>query len=201
MQAVDVGLRWYAWCVVVGTLRKGAVASRQGAAASCMPRSDAQPSDFIHGCLPPNCVATALPIWLHACPLQGGRSITGEAVLGSLAHRRTSLTVSVATLPLLPQGRSITGELVFGYLAHQGHWDTAAAVARDVLGGTVAVAQQDVQDMQVGWQLALQRGCCGEGEWPGQWHAMCWQRCSGCGAGRAGHAGGQQQRVCRWAVL
>lgn len=51
----------------------------------------------------------------------------------------------------LPQGRSITGELVFGYLAHQGHWDTAAAVARDVLGGTVAVAQQDVQDMQVGW--------------------------------------------------
>lgn len=47
------------------------------------------------------------------------------------------------------QGRSITGELVFGYLAHQGHWDTAAAVARDVLGGTVAVAQQDVQDMQV----------------------------------------------------
>ena len=50
----------------------------------------------------------------------------------------------------LPQGQNVIGELVFGYLQHHGHWDTAAAVARDVLGGSAAVRQQDVQDMQVG---------------------------------------------------
>ena len=66
----------------------------------------------------------------------------------SCLHPR--LTTPAAPLWVPPQGRSITGELVFGYLAHQGHWDTAAAVARDVLGGAVAVSQQDVQDMQVG---------------------------------------------------
>lgn len=44
----------------------------------------------------------------------------------------------------------MTGELVFGYLQHHGYWDTAAAVARDVLGGAAAVSQQDVQNMQAG---------------------------------------------------
>jgi hypothetical protein len=52
------------------------------------------------------------------------------------------------------QGQHAAGELVFGYLQHHGYWDSAAAVARDVLGGAVAVSPQDVQDMQV--------GCCAE---------------------------------------
>ncbi|PRW56754.1 Ran-binding 10 [Chlorella sorokiniana] len=65
------------------------------------------------------------------------------------AQQRLYASVLNTAVPRSAKGRSITGELVFGYLAHQGHWDTAAAVARDVLGGTVAVAQQDVQDMQM----------------------------------------------------
>jgi hypothetical protein len=52
------------------------------------------------------------------------------------------------------QSPSLVGELVFGYLRHHGHWDSAAAVARDVLGGAVAVSPRDVQDMRVGRRAA-----------------------------------------------
>ena len=38
------------------------------------------------------------------------------------------------------------GELVYGYLQHHGHWETAAAVGRDVLGGAVSVSQADIAD-------------------------------------------------------
>ena len=44
------------------------------------------------------------------------------------------------------QAGSLMGELVFGYLQHHGHWETAAAVGRDVLGGAVSVSQADIAD-------------------------------------------------------
>ena len=50
------------------------------------------------------------------------------------------------------QAGSLMGELVFGYLQHHGHWETAAAVGRDVLGGAVSVSQADIADAR---RLAL----------------------------------------------
>ena len=59
-----------------------------------------------------------------------------------------ALTIPVPGLnPLVAlQAGSLLGELVFGYLQHHGHWETAAAVGRDVLGGAVSVSQADVAD-------------------------------------------------------
>ena len=37
------------------------------------------------------------------------------------------------------QSSDLVGQLVFDYLCHYGHWETAAAVGRDVLGGAVEV--------------------------------------------------------------
>ena len=48
------------------------------------------------------------------------------------------------------------GELVFGYLQHHGYWETAAAVARDVLGGAAIVSQADVADAR---RLAIPASC------------------------------------------
>ena len=38
------------------------------------------------------------------------------------------------------------GQIIFRHLALHGHWGTAAAVGRDLLGGTVAVAPNEVAD-------------------------------------------------------
>ena len=35
---------------------------------------------------------------------------------------------------------ALMGELLFGYLVHHAYWDTAAAVARDLLDGKAQVA-------------------------------------------------------------
>lgn len=132
---------------------------------------------------------------LHLCMLgRGAAAAFGRAPRPRPPHLRTSCALVPPAPPrrarcpaYMLQGRSITGELVFGYLAHQGHWDTAAAVARDVLGGAVAVSQQDVQDMQVGgwWSCGAQlfsspgllsrARCCGAYE---ARPAMAWQRYS-----------------------
>ncbi|EFN58155.1 hypothetical protein CHLNCDRAFT_34313, partial [Chlorella variabilis] len=69
------------------------------------------------------------------------------------ASQRLYSSVLSTTVPRSSKGQNVIGELVFGYLQHHGHWDTAAAVARDVLGGSAAVRQQDVQDMQVRQQI------------------------------------------------
>jgi hypothetical protein len=43
-------------------------------------------------------------------------------------------------LLLLLQCQDVVGQLVFDYLCQYGHWETAAAVGRDVLGGAVEVS-------------------------------------------------------------
>lgn len=47
---------------------------------------------------------------------------------------------------------ALVGTLIFNHMALNGHWCTAAAVARDLLGSSVAVAAEDVQDFSA-------RGC------------------------------------------
>ncbi|GAB4824065.1 hypothetical protein N2152v2_011111 [Parachlorella kessleri] len=54
------------------------------------------------------------------------------------------------------QSSDLVGQLVFDYLCHYGHWETAAAVGRDVLGGAVEVSQQAVEEMQKRQQVS---GC------------------------------------------
>ena len=44
---------------------------------------------------------------------------------------------------------SLMGELLFGYMVHNGYWDTAAAVARDMLEGTVQVQPKDIQEVKL----------------------------------------------------
>ena len=41
------------------------------------------------------------------------------------------------------------GELLFGYMLHNGYWETAAAVARDMLEGTVQVQPKDIQEVKL----------------------------------------------------
>ncbi|KAK9834310.1 hypothetical protein WJX81_005519 [Elliptochloris bilobata] len=67
---------------------------------------------------------------------------------GMVAECRERLTERVLATPLPGRGKagSLLGELVFGYLQHHGHWETAAAVGRDVLGGAVSVSQADIAD-------------------------------------------------------
>jgi hypothetical protein len=86
---------------------------------------------------------------------------------------------------------------VFGYLQHHGYWDSAAAVARDVLGGAVAVSPQDVQDMQV--------GCCGQWLVAAPLFAVLFAPAAlsplvGVALGCAGHAGGLLCGSCGWLV-
>ncbi|KAI3427988.1 hypothetical protein D9Q98_006376 [Chlorella vulgaris] len=69
------------------------------------------------------------------------------------ALQRLYSSILAAPIPRAGKDQNVTGELVFGYLQHHGYWDTAAAVARDVLGGAAAVSQQDVQNMQVRQQI------------------------------------------------
>lgn len=88
------------------------------------------------------------------------------------------------------QGQSVIGELVFGYLRHQGHWDTAAAVARDVLGGGVAVSAQEVEEMQVSNLLTVYTCSRGQHGSPGESkHKACQGRSCACDGGSACLAG------------
>ena len=41
------------------------------------------------------------------------------------------------------------GELIFGFMVHHAYWETAAAVARDMLAGTVHVQPKDIQEVSV----------------------------------------------------
>ncbi|KAL4429173.1 hypothetical protein ABPG77_010152 [Micractinium sp. CCAP 211/92] len=84
-----------------------------------------------------------------------GSDLAARPFRGDLAWIKAEATqrlysrILAAPVPRCAKVQNVIGELVFGYLRHHGHWDTAAAVARDVLGGAVAVEQQDVADMQM----------------------------------------------------
>ena len=41
------------------------------------------------------------------------------------------------------------GELIFGYMVHHAYWESAAAVARDMLAGTVHVQPKDIQEVSL----------------------------------------------------
>ena len=41
------------------------------------------------------------------------------------------------------------GELIFGFMVHHAYWETAAAVARDMLAGTVHVQPKDIQEVSL----------------------------------------------------
>ncbi|PSC72505.1 Ran-binding 10 [Micractinium conductrix] len=88
-----------------------------------------------------------------------GTDLAARPFRGDLAWIRAEATqrlyssILSTSVPRGSKGQSVIGELVFGYLRHQGHWDTAAAVARDVLGGGVAVSAQEVEEMQLRRQI------------------------------------------------
>jgi hypothetical protein len=68
------------------------------------------------------------------------------------------------TFPLpafMLQVKNVAGELIFNYLRHNGHWETAAAVGRDVLGGAVEVSSHEVTDMQMQQVRTVWCGVCG----------------------------------------
>ena len=112
----------------------------------------------------------------------GGRQLAGWLEAGQLCTHGLAPAVTAAAPSCTPlhlpatsapapclhtpaqsplQGQQAAGELVFGYLQHHGYWDSAATVARDVLGGAVAVSPQDVQDMQVCvWAACVGECCC-----------------------------------------
>ena len=51
------------------------------------------------------------------------------------------------------------GELIFGFMVHHAYWETAAAVARDMLAGTVHVQPKDIQEVRLQSILLLQQHC------------------------------------------
>ncbi|CAK0783650.1 hypothetical protein CVIRNUC_006849 [Coccomyxa viridis] len=58
---------------------------------------------------------------------------------------------SIKRVALPNQGRvgSLMGELIFGFMVHHAYWETAAAVARDMLAGTVHVQPKDIQEVKL----------------------------------------------------
>ena len=48
--------------------------------------------------------------------------------------------ILATAVPSVSKSQDVLGELVFEYLKHHGHWESAAAVARDVLGGSAEVS-------------------------------------------------------------
>ncbi|KAL4443421.1 hypothetical protein ABPG75_011158 [Micractinium tetrahymenae] len=84
-----------------------------------------------------------------------GTDLAARPFRGDLAWIKAEATqrlysrILATPVPRCAKVQNVIGELVFGYLRHHGHWDTAAAVARDLLGGAVSVEQQDVADMQM----------------------------------------------------
>lgn len=60
-------------------------------------------------------------------------------------------TILNTPLPKPSTSHDVIGELVFGYLMHHGHWESATAVAKDVLGGGAevpATARQEAQALR-----------------------------------------------------
>ena len=55
------------------------------------------------------------------------------------ATDRLYAKVLATAVPKAHKSQDVVGELVFRYLTHHGHWESAAAVARDMLGGGAAV--------------------------------------------------------------
>ena len=48
------------------------------------------------------------------------------------------------------------GELIFGYMVHHAYWESAAAVAQDMLAGTVHVQPKDIQEVCLQSVLLIQ---------------------------------------------
>lgn len=76
------------------------------------------------------------------------------------ASRRLKEKVLATPFPKARKNQDVLGELVFHYLSHHGHWETATAVARDVLGGCVDVSptarEESIKLNEI--SLALGRG-------------------------------------------
>lgn len=70
-----------------------------------------------------------------------GGDLVGNPFRGDVEALRREATarlyrrVLATAVPRARKGQDVLGELVFEYLKHHGHWEAAAAVARDVLGG------------------------------------------------------------------
>lgn len=63
-----------------------------------------------------------------------------EAIVRQATDKLYARILATA-VPRANKSQDLVGELVFEYLTHHGHWDTAAAVAKDVLGGAVTVPE------------------------------------------------------------
>lgn len=74
-----------------------------------------------------------------------GSDLTAHPFRGDIEAIRKSASdrlyakILATVVPKASKSQDVVGELVFNYLTHHGHWDTAASVARDVLGGTTSV--------------------------------------------------------------
>ena len=55
------------------------------------------------------------------------------------ATQKLYAQILATPVPRTSKSQDVLGELVFEYLKHHGHWESAAAVARDVLGGASEV--------------------------------------------------------------
>lgn len=58
-------------------------------------------------------------------------------------------TRSACQCKVFMQVGSLMGELLFGYMVHNGYWETAAAIGRDMLDGTVQVQPKDIQEVKL----------------------------------------------------
>ena len=88
-------------------------------------------------------------------PFRGSFIEIQERVARKLMDR-----VLATRYPQANKNQDVVGELVFHYLSHHGYWESAAAVARDVLGGKVDVsksAQEESTNLNE-VSLALGRG-------------------------------------------
>jgi Ran-binding protein 9/10 len=62
--------------------------------------------------------------------------------------------ILATTVPQSSKSQDVVGELVFEYLKHHGHWESAAAVAKDVLGGASEVPASARQEAAALKQVA-----------------------------------------------
>jgi Ran-binding protein 9/10 len=68
-------------------------------------------------------------------------SITDAAMASGSRNNNNGNTASNCTAN---SRTSIIGEILFDYLKHHGYWESASAVARDILGGTVQVPMDEI---------------------------------------------------------
>ncbi|KAK9820291.1 hypothetical protein WJX72_008659 [[Myrmecia] bisecta] len=78
-----------------------------------------------------------------ATPFRGNR----DAILAE-ASQRIQARIEAVPLPRSGKAASVLGELIFNHLTHHGHWETAAAVAHDMLGNTMEVSPTRVQEIK-----------------------------------------------------